>query len=132
MDIRLGAIVLAAGLAMTATAAEQGSVADPFKVIAAFDRFAEMELWPGFDATTFPIAVYDGVVALTTPAGEHPFLQGFRKISVSGFSGEPTVVRDGNAITVEAEGLTLSFDGVRVESTDRQIVITVLPAEAEE
>ena len=74
----------------------------------------------------------DGVVALTTPAGEHPFLQGFRKISVSGFSGEPTVVRDGNAITVEAEGLTLSFDGARVKSADREIVITILPAEAEE
>jgi len=50
MGTRLGAVVLATGLAMTATAAEQGSVADPFEVIATFDRFAEMELWPGFDA----------------------------------------------------------------------------------
>jgi len=74
----------------------------------------------------------DGVVALTTPAGEHPFLQGFRQISVSGFSGEPTLVRDGNAVNVEAEGLTLSVDGARIESTDNEIVITVLPVEAEE
>jgi len=71
----------------------------------------------------------DGVVALTTPAGRHPFLQGFRQIAVSGFSGEPSVVRDAHAVTVEAEGLTLSFDGARIESTDEEIVITVLPVE---
>ncbi len=71
----------------------------------------------------------DGVVALTTPASEdHPFLYGYRQIAVSGFSGDPTVERDGNAVTIEAEGLKLEFNGARVESTDEELVITVLPA----
>jgi len=74
----------------------------------------------------------DGVVALTTPAGEHPFLQGFSQVAVSGFEGEPAVERDGDGVTLEAEGLSLSFDRVRVETTEEEIVITVLPAEAEE
>ena len=74
----------------------------------------------------------DGVVALTTPAGEHPFLSGFRQVAISGFSGDPVVQREGNTVTVEAEGLTLSFDGALMESTDEELVITVLPADAGE
>lgn len=75
----------------------------------------------------------DGVVALTTPASEnHPFMYGYRQIAVSGFSGDPTVVRDGNAVTIEAEGLKLEFNGARVESSDEELVVTVLPAEVEE
>jgi hypothetical protein len=70
----------------------------------------------------------DGVIALTTPAAEdHPFLNGYRQIAVSGFSGDPTVVRDGDAVTIEAEGLKLEFNGAKVESTDEEFVITVLP-----
>jgi hypothetical protein len=71
----------------------------------------------------------DGVVALTTPASEeHPFLYGYRQIAVSGFSGDPTVVRDGNVVTIEAEGLKLEFNGARVVATDEELAITVLPA----
>jgi len=71
----------------------------------------------------------DGVLALTTPAGEHPFLEGFRQVSISGFAGEPRVTRDGDAVTLEAEGLTVQFDVAQVESNDSEIVITVLPAD---
>jgi hypothetical protein len=71
----------------------------------------------------------DGVIALTTPAGEHPFLGGYRQIAVSGFSQEPTIERDGQAIRIEAEGLTASFDGARLESNEEEIIITVLPAD---
>ena len=74
----------------------------------------------------------DGVVALTTPTGEHPFLSGFHRVAISGFSGDPVVLREGNTVTVEAEGLSLSFDGALIESTDEELVITVLPAAAGE
>jgi len=75
----------------------------------------------------------DGVVALTTPASEdHPFLYGYRQIAISGFSGDPTVVREGNTVTIEVEGLKLEFNGARVESSDKELVVTVLPAEVEE
>jgi hypothetical protein len=59
-------------------------------------------------------------------------MYGYRQIAVSGFSGDPTVVRDGNAVTIEAEGLKLEFNGARVESSDEELVVTVLPAEVEE
>jgi hypothetical protein len=42
------------------------------------------------------------------------------------------VVRDGGTITVTTEGLSASFDGALVESTDEELVITVLPAEIDE
>jgi hypothetical protein len=74
----------------------------------------------------------DGVVALTTPASEdHPFLYGYRQIAVSGFSGDPTVERDGDAVKIEAEGLNLEFNSATVESTEEELVITVLPAKVE-
>jgi hypothetical protein len=72
----------------------------------------------------------DGVLALTRPAGDHPFLQGYRQITVAGFSGEPVVERDGDAVRVEAEGLSVVFDRAVMESTDDALIITVLPADA--
>ena len=70
----------------------------------------------------------DGVLAMTTPAGDHPLLQGFREVAVSGFQGKPEVVRDGEGVAVEAEGLKLSFDAATVKETEQEAVITVLPA----
>jgi hypothetical protein len=70
-----------------------------------------------------------GVVALTTPASDdHPFLYGYRQIAISGFSGDPTVLRDGDAVTIEAEGLKLEFNGARIQSTEEELIVTVLPA----
>jgi hypothetical protein len=74
----------------------------------------------------------DGVLALTTPAGDHPFLQGYRQIAVSGFQGEPMVEQSGAAISIEAEGLSLAFDGAVIQSSDEALIITVLPANSEE
>lgn len=71
----------------------------------------------------------DGVIALTIPAGDHPFLQGYRQIAVSGFQGGPSLERSGDAVTIEAEGLSLSFDGAEVESTDEALIVTVHPAD---
>lgn len=74
----------------------------------------------------------EGVIALTVPAGDHPFLYGYREVSFSGFSGDPKVVREGDTITVTAEGLSASFEGALLKSTDEELVITVLPAEVDE
>ena len=71
-----------------------------------------------------------GVIALTRPAGDHPFLQGYRQITVTGFAGEPVVKRNADTVSVEAEGLFVSYDGAFVESTDDKLVITVPPADA--
>ncbi len=40
--------------------------------------------------------------------------------------------RNGATVTVEAEGLSLSFDGALVESTDEALFIIILPADAGE
>ncbi len=74
----------------------------------------------------------EGVIALTRPAGDHPFLDGFRQIAVAGFQGDPTVERNGDAVKVEAEGLSVVFDRAVVVSTDDALIITVLPFEAGE
>jgi hypothetical protein len=71
----------------------------------------------------------DGVIALTSPAGEHPFLGGYRQIAISGFSEDPVVECTGQTISVNADGLTVAFDGARIKSTDSEIIITVLPAD---
>jgi hypothetical protein len=72
----------------------------------------------------------DGVIALTSPAGEHPFIGGYSRIAVSGFSNEPVVESDGKTVTVDAEGLSVAFDGATVKSTEAEIIITVLPADS--
>ena len=74
----------------------------------------------------------DGLIALTSPAGEHPFLDGYRQIAISGFSGKPVIERGETAVTIEADGLSLSFDGATMESTDEVVIITVLPGETGE
>ena len=228
--------ILAASLMSAGT--EQDQVVDVFEVIAAFDRAAEMEIWPGFKATAYPTAGFDcdltlllrhpspppefvpleghegvwvspgklsamrwnsnadiggvpaatlpltiepgrpaeyeahilfhevldrretlqahflsashprgelslnnplfarrsldGMIALTVSAGDHPFLHGFRQVSIAGFSGDPTVVRDADTITVTAEGFSASFDGALLESTEEELVVTVLAATLDE
>jgi hypothetical protein len=69
----------------------------------------------------------DGVVAMTEPAGEHPFLDGLRHIVVTGFSGEPVVARDGDRVRIEAQGLTVEFDGAAIETTETTVIVTVAP-----
>ncbi len=52
--------LLLVGALMGTAGANEARVVDPFEVLAAFDRCSAMELWPGFDATAFPIAIFDG------------------------------------------------------------------------
>jgi hypothetical protein len=70
-----------------------------------------------------------GVVALTAPAGAHPLLEGVRRVTVSGFSGKPRVKRDGGAVTLETEGLRLSFQRARLRTTDEEILVLLQPPE---
>lgn len=51
-------IFLLFGLAAVQDTAEH--VKDPILVIAELDRLAGMELWPGFDPASYPIALFDG------------------------------------------------------------------------
>ena len=74
----------------------------------------------------------NGVIALTVSAGDHPFLDGFHQIAVSGYAGEASVIREGESVSVEAEGLSLAFDRALVASTEEEIVVTVFAAEEEE
>jgi hypothetical protein len=59
---------------------------------------------------------FEGVVALTAPAGGHPLLDGIRRVTVSGFTDRPRVRREDGAVTIEAEGLRLSFQGAVVRT----------------
>ncbi|UCF37901.1 MAG: hypothetical protein JSU96_03270 [Acidobacteriota bacterium] len=72
----------------------------------------------------------EGVIALTSPVGQHPFLGGYRRIAFSGFSDKPVVERNGIAVNVKADGLFVSFSGATIESTDHELIITVLPSAA--
>ncbi|MCW8985697.1 MAG: hypothetical protein OQK55_10165, partial [Thermoanaerobaculales bacterium] len=81
----IGATVLALGL--SATAATKTDLADPFEVVAAVDRASDMELWPGFDAAAYPIAIYDGESTLLlrhpNPPDEFEPLEGHDGVWVS-------------------------------------------------
>ncbi|HJO04397.1 MAG TPA: hypothetical protein QGG47_10525 [Acidobacteriota bacterium] len=70
---------------------------------------------------------FDGVIAMSEPAGEHPFLAGLRRIVVAGSSGEPVVAWDGDRVRIEAEGLAVEFDHATLETNDHALIVTVLP-----
>lgn len=74
----------------------------------------------------------EGVIALTVPAGTHPFLDGLREVSVTGFLGDPKIEVDGDTTTVTAEGLSGSFTGALVEPAGDALIITVPPGELDE
>ena len=50
------------------------------------------------------------------PAGGHPLLDGIRRVTVSGFTDKPRVSQEDGAVSVEAEGLRLSFQGAVVRT----------------
>ncbi len=72
----------------------------------------------------------DGVIAMTEPAGEHPFLEGLRLIAVTGFTGQPAVTHNGDNVKIEAEGLTVELKGATVEATQTVLIVTLLPGAA--
>jgi hypothetical protein len=68
-----------------------------------------------------------GVVSLTAPAGAHPFLDGVSRVTVSGFAGRPEVGRKDGVVSVEAEGLTLSFQGAVVRTLGDEVQVQLQP-----
>jgi hypothetical protein len=72
---------------------------------------------------------FQGVVSLTVPAGAHPFRDGLRRVTVSGFSGKPEIDRKEGAVTVEAEGLRLRFQGAVVREAGQEVQVLLNPPE---
>ena len=72
---------------------------------------------------------FHGVVSLTVPAGAHPFLDGVRRVTVSGFAGKPEIRRNSGVVTVEAEGLRLSFQGASIRTTGEELLVLLKPPE---
>lgn len=97
--------ILACGLSTRAAA--ENELVDPFEVISALDHASEMNLWPGFYASTYPIAIYDGERTLLLRHPDPP-----KKF-------EPT------------EGLSIAFNRARVESTGDSLIVTVLKVGAD-
>jgi hypothetical protein len=68
-----------------------------------------------------------GVLALTTPASDqHPLLHGLSRAAFTGFAGGPSVKQCQGEVLIEADGLTISFRGARVTTSENEIVV-VLP-----
>jgi hypothetical protein len=74
---------------------------------------------------SFERGSFQGVVSLTSPAGAHPFLDGVSRVTVSGFSERPEVNRKEGGVSVEAVGLTLSFQGAVVRTTSDEVLVQV-------
>ncbi|MCU0635034.1 MAG: hypothetical protein MUE41_09185 [Gemmatimonadaceae bacterium] len=55
--VRVGALILLVGCRTVHVSPTAG---DAFAVVATADRLSAQPLWPGFDARTVPVAVYDG------------------------------------------------------------------------
>ena len=66
---------------------------------------------------------FQGVVSLTAPAGAHPFLDGVTRVTVSGFVGKPEVGHKDDVVSIEAKGLTLSFQGAVVHTAGEEIQV---------
>jgi hypothetical protein len=84
-----------------------GSVAaDPFTLLAEVDRLAAVDLWPGFDPSTIPLAIYDGERTLLfrhprPPAGFEP-LPG--RSDVMAFAGRYPAVVGNSSIDLGGAG----------------------------
>lgn len=60
---------------------------------------------------TFTRGAFDGVVALTEPAGSHPLGTGIRSVTLVGLATTPKLDRMDGRIVVEANGVRLSLSG---------------------
>jgi hypothetical protein len=81
------------------------------------------------DNPRFQRGSLQGVVSLTVPAGAHPFLDGVSRVTVTGFAGKPEIRREGGGITVEAEGLRLTFQRASIRTAGEELRILLKPPE---
>jgi len=126
MRLRFGALILLAAFA-SAAPAEPGATVDPLAVVAALDRYAERELWPGFDATAFPIALYDGnrTLLLRHPSPPPEFARSKEHEDVWVFSGRHQAMRwNSNAEIggVRTATLLLTIDPSRSADVEASIL----------
>jgi hypothetical protein len=66
-----------------------------------------------------------GVLALTSPAGEHPFIGGLLRVEVAGMKAAPTVRTEDGVVTIEGEGLTATIEGAEIVDGEGGPVIRI-------
>ncbi|MCH9648685.1 MAG: hypothetical protein K0U98_10630 [Deltaproteobacteria bacterium] len=73
---------------------------------------------------------FEGIGALTVPAGAHPFLDGVREVTISGFAEKLSVSRQGTVLTIETEGLRLSFEDAVARTVGEELRVLLRPQES--
>ena len=68
-----------------------------------------------------------GMTALTEEIGPHPLFNGVRRILVTGFESEPSVMLEGDQVNVNSNGLKASFIGASVDRGDQEVLIRLIP-----
>jgi hypothetical protein len=82
----------------------------PEAIVREFDRMADKQLWPGFDARAVPLAVYDGTQTvffrhpkLREPyAGQHPAVRANTSVEIDGAPTATLIVGNLSATTAAA------------------------------
>jgi hypothetical protein len=65
--------------------------------------------------------------SLTEAAGAHPLFNGVKRLIVTGLAAEPKIRQEGGAVIVEADGVTATLKGARVEKGEKTVRV-VLPS----
>ena len=65
---------------------------------------------------------------LTDGAGAHPLFNGVQRVVVACLT-EPQIDSVAGAVTVRTEGFSASFSGVELRRGQKEIVLTLLPAD---
>lgn len=68
---------------------------------------------------------FTGVLALTSPAGAHPFTGGVVRVEVAGMEQAPTVHAEDGVVTIEGEGVSASIDGAEIVSREGGTMIRI-------
>ncbi|HYO15124.1 MAG TPA: hypothetical protein VE685_18165, partial [Thermoanaerobaculia bacterium] len=65
--------------------------------------------------------------SLTEAAGAHPLFNGVRRLIVTGLTAEPKIRQEGGTVIVEADGVTATLKGAKVEKGEKTVRV-VLPS----
>lgn len=68
-----------------------------------------------------------GMSALTEEVGPHPLFNGVRRILVTGFESEPSVMIEGDQVNVNSVRYKANFTDAKVERADQKVVIRLTP-----
>lgn len=67
------------------------------------------------------------MTSLTEAVGPHPLFNGVRLVQVAGFKSEPSIVAEGNRVTVSSVGFKANFTGASIERVNQEVVIHLTP-----